>query len=141
MAAEGMLFQTRGLQFYGPKQQQFALAVRTDAPLTEEWAGLGGERRLVYWRNVTTPFPEPPADLINTIVTDQHCRIVLLTPAEWQHGFMPQLATLQAQHPVTISVRAVANQRPLVISGWDLAAHAPKPTRRLAPAGLSLIHI
>jgi len=148
---EGALFQTRGLEFVHAKEKdrlttavRLALAVETDAPnLKAGIAPLGGERRLVSWRQSNQLLPSCPAALRKTIVKHHHCRIVLLTPAHFRAGWKP--AWLQnPREEVTATVQAMAVARYQVVSGWDLEwsdgkRHGrPKPTRRLAPAGTTL---
>jgi len=55
-------------------------------------------------------------------------RVVLLTAAWFADGAAPE-ALAGAR------VAAAAVGRPVVVSGWDLAAGGPKVARRLAPAG------
>ena len=55
-------------------------------------------------------------------------RVVLLTPALFAEGAVPQQIR-------GAQVVAAAVGRPQPISGWDMAARGPKPTRRMAPAG------
>jgi CRISPR-associated protein Cmr3 len=68
------------------------------------------------------------------------CRIVLLTPAYFNAGYKPTPASLVFDlHPELV---AAAVPHAQVVSGWDMlrdngtgTVGAPKPTRRLAPAG------
>lgn len=150
-AEEGMLFQTAGLEFtYVPAglnswphlagARRLALACVTDAPLREGVTGMGGERRLVRWRPVGDSLPECPPKVRSDILAQSYCRLVLLTPAYFAEGFLPTWL-LTATPGVIAAVIGVVAGRPQVVSGWDLAATrgakqgAPKPTRKLAPAG------
>ena len=75
-------------------------------------------------------------------------RLFLLTPACFQQGYYPTwLQAEAASHGVQIEPRAIAIQRPQVVSGWDLVRSnpdrpgrpgSPKPSRRLAPSGTVL---
>jgi CRISPR-associated protein Cmr3 len=77
--------------------------------------------------------------LEKSIIEDKACRVILLTPAFFEQGYLPTwLCTNAEQHGVTIKVKSIAVQRPQVVSGWDLALRKPKPSRRLAPAGTVL---
>jgi len=69
-AAEGALFQTRGLEFTRKENRtRLALAVVTDATnLKAGIAPLGGERRLVSWRRSSQSLPSCPAALRADIV-------------------------------------------------------------------------
>lgn len=138
----GALFQTRGLEFtHGPEGgtlaevRRLGLAVATDAPnLKPGMSPLGGERRLVWWRQSSKPLPPLPAALKERIATQRHCRLILVTPAHFQAGRKPSWL-LEAREGVKPDLRAAAINRPQVVSGWDFEKHKPKPTRRLAPAG------
>ena len=89
---------------------------------------LGGERRL------STLEPEPetvdtdPMAMKVLLSKQNRLRVILLTPAIFTDGAVPK-AILGA--PVV----AAAVGRPQVVSGWNYAKNAPKPTRRMAPAG------
>jgi CRISPR-associated protein Cmr3 len=163
-AIEGALFQTSGLEFTWRNWQQakqhhfetkrLALAVWFDGAtpnFTNNFAPLGGERRLMRWDSSQSdkqPFPAKQRDDIFTqIEKDKRCRVLLLTPAyfaskrndgsEIVDGYRPPLKWTRGG--VTATLKAAAVSRTLTISGWDLAANngrgEPKPTRRLAPAG------
>jgi len=143
-AAEGALFQTRGLEFTRTKDKKLTeairlgLAVATDAAnLKPGIAPLGGERRLVHWRRSGQSLPSCPDALRADIVKLRHCRIVLLTPAHFRNGSQPSWL-VSSRGGVTPSLQAIAISRPQVVSGWDFENNKPKPTRRLAPAGTTL---
>lgn len=142
-AVEGFLFQTRGLEFTrtlekGPGRlgtaRRLALAMVADAVLTEGLAPLGGERRIMNWRQSKTSLPACPQAVSDRIVQTQACRVILLTPACFDQGFRPTWL-LAAQDGVKPTLQAVAIQRAQVVSGWNFEQDRPKPTRRLAPAG------
>lgn len=148
-AEEGRLFQTRGLEFTrGDTHTRLALAIAVEDTTEPHDGGLtplGGERRMVMWRKSTQPLPGLPAGVLEQVQESRACRIILLTPAHLATGDQGWLPTwLQEERDgVCPTLKAVAMQRPLVVSGWDLAADngkgkprgKPKPTRRLAPAG------
>jgi CRISPR-associated protein Cmr3 len=143
---EGALFQTQGLEFAGQRRNnsklacsQLALAIEVEDltggfvdAIREGLAPLGGERRIVAWRKSPRPFPGCPQEVRDGIVATSSCRVLLLTPALLSAGMMPHW--LQAA-PAGVKVRAIAANRPHVISGWDFAERKPKPTRRMLPAG------
>ena len=144
-AKEGMLFQTGGLSFtHAPikghrvalaEAAQFTLLIQTDAQLFDEGVdSLGGERRIVFWRQAEVELPTCPAEVRQQIVEQRRGRLVLATPAFFEKGFLP---TWVLNHPSEVKLRIVAAavSRPVHISGWDYKEKAPKPTRRLAPAG------
>lgn len=138
----GALFQTRGLEFtHLPERlalsqaRRLGLAVATDAPsLKPGIAPLGGERRLVFWRQSNETLPSLPDALKEKIAALGHCRLILLTPAHFKAGWKPSWL-LEGREGVIPSLQAVALRRCQTVSGWDFAKGERKPTRRLAPAG------
>jgi CRISPR-associated protein Cmr3 len=149
---DGALFATRGMEFVvfndedglqHAHQLGLAMIVEKDAqPVPHEgFAAFGGERRIVRWRNYTSSQLACPSELLTKIVVNEmeiwSCRMILLTPAYFAQGFYP--TELQnEQDGVQPTVKAIAIQRPDVISGWDFVKGKPKETRRLAPAGTVL---
>jgi CRISPR-associated protein Cmr3 len=149
VAREGALFTTIGLEFtasaadFSALSQARRLALWLDVAehptyrIAEELASLGGERRLVTWRKSGLDLKKGgamPGELCARIKEARACRLVLLTPACFQQGYLPSLARW-AYGGVKPELHAALVQRPQVVSGWDLAAGKAKPTRRLAPAG------
>lgn len=132
-AREGVLFQTRGLEFT-VERRRLGLAVATDAVLRPGLAPLGGERRLVAWRQSQRSLPACPPQVRAAIVRDRACRVLLLTPACFAGGYRPRWL-LEPFQGVEARLVGAAVSRPQVVSGWDFASQRPKPTRRLAPAG------
>lgn len=141
----GALFQTRGLEFThvpgGRKisdARRLGLTVATDAPnLKPGIAPLGGERRLVFWRQSGETLPTLPEEVKEKIADQRHCRLILLTPARFKAGWKP-VWLLEGREGVKPDLRAVALRRFETVSGWDFEKREPKPTRRLAPAGTVL---
>jgi CRISPR-associated protein Cmr3 len=151
----GRLFQTRGLEFTRQKPKlkdgstqldkaaRLALAVSTDATnIRTGVASLGGERRLVTWREFQGEenllSSQCPDAVVKAIVEDKACRVVLLTPAYFAQGWKPKWMTdakAGVHGDLTVSLKAAAIDRAQVVSGWDFEHGQPKPTRRLAPAG------
>lgn len=145
VAEDGALFQTSGLEFSHQdrkdtepfllsKSKQLGLLVVTDADMTEGIGHLGGESRTVTWienKEFQLPFESCPETIRKQILQDGHCRLILITPAYFENGNVP--TWLQTKFKVT--VKAVINKRYLGISGWDYKLKAPKPSRRLTPAG------
>lgn len=140
-ALEGALFQTSGMEFTKAETNDekrmkdahlLAIALATTADLTEGIDFLGGERRMVNWRAVNTVFPECPQTIKDRIRKTKSCRLVLATPAHFKNGYLPEYLIND------FKVVAAAVPRYQTISGWDYTKErggAPKPTRRLAPAG------
>jgi len=143
---EGRLFQTSGLEFiHSHPSPSFgarlglALSVNTQAAagvadLAQTIAPLGGERRLVHWRESSQALPACPDEVKARIVKDRACRVVLLIPAHFEQGYRPTWL-LEPRCGVTPTLAAAAVPRPQVVSGWDFALDKPKPSRRLAPGG------
>jgi len=147
-AKEGMLFETSGLEFTAPgngKQRlhdarRLALVIAAEDGAYTVHSGLtsfGGERRLVTWRKSSVELPACPEEVAKEIIASGHCRVCLLTPAYFAQGYRPKWL-LEEHYGVTATLRAMAVQRPQVVSGWDLEIGKPKPSRRLAPAGTVL---
>jgi CRISPR-associated protein Cmr3 len=135
---DGGLFETRGLEFTRKQEgfKKYGLVFQVDygdfrGRITEGIAPLGGERRLVAWRNSSKTFPSCPPEIKTKI--SEHCRLVLLTPAVFEDGFLP--VWLKTANGVNAEIKAVAVNRYQVISGYDFKVGKPKPTRRMCPAG------
>ncbi len=151
VAREGMLFLTSGLEFTFPGKgdqrlkdaQRLALAIDVDdnkqfTP-SAGLAGFGGERRIVSWRKSSAILPSCPPTLEQAIIANKACRVFLLTPAYFEKGYHPTwLSNETARYGIAVELKAIALQRPQVVSGWDLEFRRPKPSRRLAPAGTVL---
>jgi CRISPR-associated protein Cmr3 len=144
-AIDGALFETTGLEFTHTDKQQLqtarrlALAVIVNDKMqpTSGLAGFGGERRIVSWQKSESGVLQCPKQLEDQIVKDGACRVILLTPAYFKGGYKPA-AIEQPGEGITPKLKAIAIQRPQVVSGWDFVTKGPKPTRRLAPAGTVL---
>lgn len=135
-ALSGALFQTSGFEFIKKNGKlsdatQFALAIETDEELNDSVDTLGGERRVVYWQNSTAPLPVCDEKIKTQIKNDKHCRLMLVTPAYFENGYIPK----HLEETYNLEIVAVALPRYQTISGWDYEKGAPKPTRRLVPAG------
>lgn len=151
-AEEGALFQTSGLDFRHVTAAgqdcdlgsggRLALAIAVEESgrgrdIEEGLAPFGGERRLVMWRRSKIPWPPCPKGLREQLVEDKCCRLLLLTPACFKRGSIPQWLT-EPRVGVHPELRALALGRMQVVSGWDFVLNKPKPTRRLVPAGAVL---
>ncbi|NTU79616.1 MAG: type III-B CRISPR module-associated protein Cmr3 [Chloroflexales bacterium] len=142
---DGKLFETSGLEFtHGGQDRQtlsaarhlaLAVEVRDDAiPHPQPVDTLGGERRMAVWQRGELDLPLIPASLAEQIAQSGHCRLILLTPACFEKGYLPGWLR-ESRHGLTPQLVAAAVGRPQVVSGWDYEQKRPKPTRRLAPAG------
>lgn len=145
---EGALFGTSGLEFIHQERanhlseaRTLALVIAVDGPeadaMREGVAGLGGERRVVSWRKFGDNLPACPDELQEAIVKDKACRIILLTPAYFLKGYQPTWIQ-EKRYNVSPQLKAIATQRPQVVSGWDFERRGPKPSRRLASSGTAL---
>ena len=137
---DGDLFSTRGLEFnYGngdlSNTKKLALVVFVDDANSKKLEGkgnlapLGGERRLVTWREEKKQhqIQTCPDEIKERIKAEKSCRLMLLTPAYFPDG-MPKSND-------DYEVKAIACNRYQTVSGWDFEIDRPKPTRRLLPAG------
>ncbi len=156
---EHMLFDTSGLEFTHiepepetlkrpdlPLQhaKRLALAVIVDDQRLQDRIGnFGGERRLVSWRQSNSLLLDHLKVIKDSIKAaiirdqDKACRLVLLTPAYFAKGYLPRWIG-ELHDGVQPQLKAIAVQRPQVVSGWDMEKKAPKSSRRLAPAGTVL---
>ncbi len=141
-ALPGALFQTSGLEFTYLERDEgtravlseakkLALWLETDADIRKGIGFLGGERRITRWREVQTAFEEFPPDIKRKIIDERACRLILLTPACFYSGFLPEWIISK----FSVHIEAAIVNRYQTISGWDYELGEPKPTRRLVPAG------
>lgn len=144
VASPGALFQTSGLEFIQvenngkesislSKASNLALAVETDANLQPGIGFLGGERRIARWQKISETFPTCPDEVKQKIIDQSCCRIILLTPAYFESGFLPKW--IRNYQSVKAGIEGAAIPRFQTVSGWDYHEKKPKPTRRLVPAG------
>lgn len=151
VAREGALFVTRGLEFTNrlgdapTLTNARRLALWLDVEDNETYSiqpgldSFGGERRLVSWQKHDPDLSTPdclscPEGLCKQIEEAGACRLILLTPAFFQNGYLPDVSQWEGDG-VKLTLRAAIVGRPQVVSGWDINARRPKPTQRLAPAG------
>lgn len=152
--SEGGIFQTRGLEFTKRHDnledcKKLALAVAVDynafaGRIDEGIAPLGGERRIVAWRKSRIDFPKCPQQIREAIKTHKACRLILLTPAIFKDGHLPDWS--KTENNLKVTVEAIAVNRYQTISGWDFKGkilngkwtQCPKPTRRMCAAGTVL---
>ncbi len=147
---DGALFATGGLEFWGrplsdkkkqgklTKVKRLALAAEAELNGMSIHAGpapLGGERRVMHWYANDANLPGIPADLVDKIADAGCCRLILLTPACFVNGWLPDWL-LQKRWGITPELEAVIVGKPQTVSGWSFEPPiGPKPTRRLVPAG------
>jgi CRISPR-associated protein Cmr3 len=136
---EGALFGTEGVRMshrrtvddrHTFERYAFLAAWSGAGALPKSFVPLGGERRGAF----LDPCPEETAQLLapppwlDRIRGGSRARVLLATPAIFAQGAVP---------PMLRGARVIAARvdRPDVVSGWSFEHRAPKPTRRLAPAG------
>lgn len=147
-AEEGKLFQTEGLVLDGSRTAKDAangglqLLAKAGEALAPALVHLGGERRLASLEPIrATTWPSPPEGWLRETVESGGLCLTLLTPAIFAAGYLPGWldAGLAGCPPTTPGLRlklcAVATERWQAHSGWDLVEKAPRPTRKLVPAG------
>lgn len=130
-AKDEALFLTEGLAFQS-FDRRLALLVRTSLDLEPGVARVGGEGRLSAFRQTAFELPRCPDAIVDDIVKNKACRLLLVTPGIFQNGFLPALARIASAQP---SIVAAAVPGSGTVSGFDVAKNEPKPTRRFAPAG------
>lgn len=132
-AADGKLFTTRAIAF--KEGVGFAAAVAgADLPQGGTLR-LGGDGRAAALRPMALDWPR--ADLA-ALSQAGRCRIVLTSPGIFAGGWkLPGMANDgQLTLPgLTARVVAAAVSRADTVSGWDLAAHLPKPAQKTAGSG------
>lgn len=163
-AAEGQIFATAGLNVthlpgYGvaeskPFHERFAeIGLSARVTIAEDafehvrtlnaWHPLGGERRLVHWQSCDAADLWACPQSVNTALeTATQIRMVLVTPAIFDHGWRPDwldAKTLTGKpfgDGPTLKLVAVSNERWKAVSGWSLAPpRGPKQIRRMVPVG------
>jgi len=163
-AAEGHIFTTTGLNLtYLPRhgvpesnsfQKRFvaielsARAKTRDSTFSQlnslaSWHPLGGERRLVHWRQSDgSKSWSCPESVQRELESTSRIRMVLVTPAIFKHGWRPDWLDAKSltgrSYPdgPLLKLVGVSNARWKAVSGWSLAPpRGPKPIRRMVPAG------
>jgi CRISPR-associated protein Cmr3 len=148
-AESGRLFQTEGLDLEPdngwlkhPDAASLRLLARCAEPLPAGLVHLGGERRLARLHpEPETAWPQPPSNWLRDIQKAGGLTLTLLTPGVFAAGDRPDWldASLTGEPPQAPGLRlrlvAAAVERWQPHSGWDLAQHAPRPTRKLVGAG------
>jgi CRISPR-associated protein Cmr3 len=136
---EGALFGTEGVRMSHRRIEDgrrtfdrfaFLAAWSGTGTLPRSFVPLGGERRGAFLETCTEETARllAPPPWIDKIRGGARARVLLATPAIFAKGAVPQ---------TVLGARVIAARvdRPDVVSGWSFEHRAPKPTRRLAPAG------
>ncbi len=160
---DGQLFSTAALPLthlpkFGAKQEdkfaeRYAEISLTARAKADGWCGeqiekldvlhpLGGERRLVHWKkDATDDLWKCPDNIRTALKSATHLRMVLATPAIFEHGWKPgwlndKLEGTPPDSTVKLKLVGFTIGRWKAISGWSMAApRGPKPIRRMVPAG------
>jgi len=159
-AKQGHLFQTAGLDFgrarhlepegnekkqWGWENKEFGLACQFSGEIPETLRTIGGESRLGHIKKQDGLIPECPIDLSVAINKNRAFRLMLVTPAIFEKGYIPDFIgeeTMQGTyHEVKLKLHAVAVNRWQAGTSWDMAIAASKKgkgmrsLKRLVPAG------
>lgn len=139
-AEEGVLFTvdfTRTSDEVG-----FALQLDGDAGVLPDtgWLRLGGEARSARYRTTGHPSrpTNPHSDMEEDLREDGRFKLVLTTPAVFEHGWRPDGIASNGTGTVagcSVQLTGAAVDKPVPLGGWDLAKGRPKRTRRAVPAG------
>lgn len=139
------LFQTAAYDFanqrkkhhQGWEETRLGFVIATPEQLANDTVRFGGEGRLSRLEKVSlaeNSFRQPE-------INCKKIKLTLLTPAIFAQGWLPAWLdknTLEGTLPHTqtrVKLRAVAMERWLPVSGWDLAEHKPKAMRKAVSAG------
>jgi CRISPR-associated protein Cmr3 len=146
-AESGKLFQTGSLDLAPQKKgdgwadSELVFLARSTAAIHDGLVNFGGERRLARLTQIDGGWPRCPDDLQAGIENARGLRLTLATPAIFAKGYLPDWLdeNLQGAPPgcpgLTLKLRAAAVERWLPVSGWDLAAWAPRAMRKAVATG------
>lgn len=139
-ASDGRLFTVQALAMHAGVG--FLAAVSGARPPTSGFVRFGGDGRGAALRSVDKRLPQPDYE---AIARARCCRLVLVTPGIFEHGWLPtgarpherraDGAVCFAFNGVSGWIVSAAVPRAEVVSGWDIAAWQPKPALRAAPTG------
>lgn len=105
---------------------------------------LGSDGRLArIEEGVPAELFDPPKDLLAAFGKSAGLRLVAVTPARFQGGWLPDGFIAESDgiyrgelpHVGRVILRATFVPRPAHISGWDMANGKPKATDRMVPPG------
>uniref|UniRef100_E6Q6Q7 Putative CRISPR-associated protein Crm3 n=1 Tax=mine drainage metagenome TaxID=410659 RepID=E6Q6Q7_9ZZZZ len=127
------------------RDAEWAFGVETNCRIAaDQVATLGSDRRLAYVESLDDALFAMPMALRQASANGSRgLRLVLVTPACFEHGWLPdgfapngeqyrgRLHGLEAE----LILRSALVDRPIAVSGWDMVAGQPKQTARMVPAG------
>lgn len=140
---DGLLFQTAAYDFanqrrghhQGWEDSRLGFVIASAETLQNDTVRFGGEGRLSRLEQVKIDMPS------ETSIPTDGLKITLLTPAIFEQGWLPAWVdkdSLEGKLPntnITVKLKAAAIDRWQPVSGWDLAKHKPKATRKAVSAG------
>lgn len=150
---DGYLFQTAGLDLGHQKittepntiwsNSRLVFVVGAECELQQGLATFGGERRLSHFKKVEHAiFPDMDVNLHQNVQLQKGFKLTLLTPSIFQKGYLPAwldqetlTGTLPNSPHIQVALKAVAVDRWLPVSGWDLQQWKPKAMRKAVAAG------
>ena len=113
-------------------------------------ATLGSDRRLVRVETLERAAFDPPRALEGAAAAGSRgLRLLVVTPAIFARGWLPDGLVAHGDHYLghltglapEVVLRAAIAPRPVAISGWDMAAGAPRPTDlAVAPGTVYFLH-
>jgi CRISPR-associated protein Cmr3 len=144
-ADEGVLFSHDVIETLDPRAE-WAIGAEVALPdgALSGLATLGSDSRLARVESLPAALFEPPLRLLEAFRSPcQGLRVVAVTPLCFEKGWLPDgLAVKEGAYrgflpglDGEVVLRAAFVPRPVHISGWDMAANAPKPTSRMVAPG------
>lgn len=144
-ADEGILFSHDVIETLD-REAEWAIGVEVALPdgALSGVATLGSDRRLVRLEPLPAALFEPPPQLFEAFRSPSlGLRVVAVTPLCFERGWVPDGFEKNGDRysgrlpgiPHDVILRAAFVPRPIHVSGWDMAAGAPKPTSRMVAPG------
>lgn len=144
-ADEGVLFSHDVIETLDPSAE-WAIGAEVALPdgALSGTATLGSDARLARVESLPAALFEPPARLVEAFRSpSQGLRVFAVTPLCFEKGWLPDGlnengGTYSGRLPGIdhdVILRAAFVPRPTHVSGWDMAARAPKPTSRMVAPG------
>jgi CRISPR-associated protein Cmr3 len=128
------------------RSAEWALGVEVEVPRPDlpPVATLGSDSRLVKIEALAASMFAPPAAVVEAFDTPKRgLRLVVVTPACFGGGWIPdgierrgrELRGRIAGFDADLVLRAALVDRPVNVSGWDIAAGKPKSAASMVPPG------
>lgn len=147
---KGHLFRSTGVDLMNQKKEnergwqehRYALLARFAQDISPGLVRLGSGGRLSSLEQ-SGVWPKMPEDLAKELEKAKRIRLILVTPAVFKNGWLPD--DIDANSPespihgvkfkLKLKLKAAAIPRWQPLAGWDMAEKKYKPTRRMVPAG------